>query len=238
MKTGTKTKVVRLYTVEDQEIYSKLYKTIFPPDGPVELIGILSNGNNKAITEALLKFNPDVLLIGTKMLNRHLIEALEQIRIDFPNIGIVLLIVFYSAESIELLRKLATKAEAGMAVFLKQSLERVDQLLRLIMAVSEGQVIVDLALTSFMFADKHDYPFLKEFTPRELEILSLLAKGYTNSAIAEALYIDVRTVHHHINSIYSKLKAESDFNSKHPRVSAARLYLETTGELLMTGVSG
>jgi len=54
-------------------------------------------------------------------------------------------------------------------------------------------------------------------------------------AIAEALYIDVRTVRHHINNMYSKLRADVDFNHKHPRVSAARIYLETTGELLIIG---
>jgi len=80
--------------------------------------------------------------------------------------------------------------------------------------------------------EKVEYPFLNQLTTREAEILSLLAKGYTNSAIAEALYIDIKTVEHHINSMYSKLRTSAEFNDKHPRVSAARIYLEATGELL------
>ena len=58
-----------------------------------------------------------------------------------------------------------------------------------------------------------------------------MAQGYTNSAIAQALFIEVKTVEHHLNSLYSKLKADSDFSNKHPRVTAARLYLQVTREL-------
>jgi len=93
-------------------------------------------------------------------------------------------------------------------------------------------VILDPTLSTLLFTGKAEYPVLKQLTARELEILSLLAKGHTNGAIAESLYIDVKTVEHHINSMYSKLKTTIDFNSKHSRVSAARLYLEATGELL------
>jgi len=69
-------------------------------------------------------------------------------------------------------------------------------------------------------------PFLKQLTTRELEILSLLSQGYTNSSIADTLFIDIKTVEHHLNSMYSKLKSDPDYNTKHLRVSAARLYLE------------
>ena len=63
------------------------------------------------------------------------------------------------------------------------------------------------------------------------EVLNLLSQGYTNSAIAGTLFIDIKTVEHHLNSIYSKLKADPDYGNKHLRVSAARLYLETMGDL-------
>ena len=103
---------------------------------------------------------------------------------------------------------------------------------RTILAVSQGQVILDPPLATFMFAGKPECPFLKQLTARELEILGLLSQGYTNSTIAEALYIDIKTVEHHLNSMYSKLKADPEFNAKHLRVSAARLYLETMGEVI------
>jgi DNA-binding NarL/FixJ family response regulator len=64
-----------------------------------------------------------------------------------------------------------------------------------------------------------------------LEILSLIAKGYTNSAIGEALFIDIKTVQHHITNIYGKILAEADVKKKHFRVSASRMYMENMGNL-------
>jgi DNA-binding NarL/FixJ family response regulator len=166
-----------------------------------------------------------------KKLDVNIIDELERIRNSYPGMGIVILITFYSSQDIELLRRLALCGESGMALFLKQSLDKVDQLCRTILAVSQGQVILDPPLATFMFAGKPECPFLKQLTTRELEILSLLSQGYTNSAIADTLFIDIKTVEHHLNSMYSKLKADPDYNTKHLRVSAARLYLETMGSL-------
>ena len=95
-----------------------------------------------------------------------------------------------------------------------------------------SHIILDPALANYIFGTKPKHPFLEQLTNRELETLSLVSKGYTNVAIAEALYIDVKTVEHHLNSMYSKLKAEDDVNNKHMRVTAARLYLQEVEGLL------
>jgi DNA-binding NarL/FixJ family response regulator len=171
------------------------------------------------------------LILSIKKLNADIIEELEKIRNSYTQIGIVILIVYYSSQDIELLRKLALCGESGMALFLKQSLDNVQQLYRTILAVHQGQVILDPPLATFMFAGKPECPFLKQLTTRELEILSLLSQGYTNLAIAESLFIDIKTVEHHLNSMYSKLKTDPDYNTKHLRVSAAKLYLEKMGML-------
>lgn len=223
----TKSKTVRLYVVEEQEIYREVYNSIFPSRAPVELLQVSANGDVGALMQAVSDLCPDVVLLSTKRLEINIIEELEQIRTDYPNIGIVLLLVFYSAQDIDLLRRLAQKGEGGMALFLKQSLDQIEQLYGIIVAVSQGQVILDPPLATFMFAGKPENPFLKQLTARELEVLSLLSRGYKNSAIAETLYIDIKTVEHHLNSMYSKLKVDPDFNDKHLRVSAARLYLKT-----------
>ncbi len=60
-----------------------------------------------------------------------------------PKIGIILLLGFCNPHDIELLRGLAMKGEGGIALFLKQSLDQIDQLCRTILAVSQGQVILD-----------------------------------------------------------------------------------------------
>ena len=226
-----KSETVSLYVVEEQEIYREIYLNILTPRENIEVVRVSENGERGAMMRAVSELCPDVLLLSVKKLNVDIIEELEQVRNSYPRMGIVILIVFYSSQDIELLRRLALCGESGLALFLKQSLDRVDQLCQFILAVSQGQVILDPPLATFMFAGKPECPFLKQLTTRELEILSLLSQGYTNSAIAETLFIDIKTVEHHLNSMYSKLKADPDYNTKHLRVSAARLYLETMGTL-------
>jgi DNA-binding NarL/FixJ family response regulator len=227
----TKSENIRLYIVEEQEIYREMYKAVLPERANIEILRVSSNGDKGVMTRTVSEVNPDVLLLSIRKLDISIIDELERIRNANPRMGIVILIVFYSSQDIELLRRLALCGESGMALFLKQSLDKIDQLCRTIIAVSQGQVILDPPLATFMFAGKPESPFLKQLTTRELEILSLLSQGYTNSSIADTLFIDIKTVEHHLNSMYSKLKTDPDYNTKHLRVSAARLYLESMGTL-------
>jgi DNA-binding NarL/FixJ family response regulator len=145
--------------------------------------------------------------------------------------GIVLVLGFCNFQDIEQLRQLALlKGGGGMAFFLKQPLDGMMSLCMAISAVSQGQFILDAPLAAFMFGGKPGPSFLKQFTPRELEILTLLANGYTNLSIAAALYIDIKTIEHHLNNIYNKLKENYEFGDKHLRVSVAKLYLDAIGD--------
>jgi NarL family two-component system response regulator LiaR len=227
----TKSETVSLYVIEEQEIYREMYRKVLAARENIEILQVSENGERGAMTRAVTELCPDVLLLSVKKLDVDIIDELERVRNAFPRMGIVILIIFYSSQDIELLRRLALCGESGLALFLKQSLDKVDQICQFIVAVSQGQVILDPPLATFMFAGKPECPFLKQLTTRELEILSLLSQGYTNSSIADTLFIDIKTVEHHLNSMYSKLKADPDYNTKHLRVSAARLYLETMGTL-------
>jgi DNA-binding NarL/FixJ family response regulator len=233
--TPTKLKTVRLYVVEEQEVYREVYKTIFssPRVGaPIDLVGTSTNGDIDVLRHTVSQLSPDVLLVGTKKLDRDIIEELGQIRLENPELGLVLLLVVCDAETVKQLRKLTVRGGGGMALFLKQSLDQVEQLCGAVLAVNQGQVILAPELATLLFTENNGHDFLRQLTARELEIVGLLSKGYTNTAIAEALYIDIKTVAHHINNMYSKLKAEVDFGDRHPRVSVARFYLEAAGELL------
>jgi DNA-binding NarL/FixJ family response regulator len=226
-----KSETARLYVIEEQELYREVYKQVLSMRNDIELLQVSAIEEIGTLPRAVSELCPDVLLLSVKKLDINTIEELEQIRNNYPGMGIVILLVYYSSQDIDLLRRLALSGEGGMALFLKQSLDKIDQLCQTILAVSQGQVILDPPLATFMFAGKPECPFLKQLTTREMEILSLLAQGYTNSAIAQTLYIDIKTVEHHLNSMYSKLKADPDYNDKHLRVSAARLYLGTVGDL-------
>ncbi len=230
-----KNQMVKLYIMEEQRIFNNIYKEVFSPMNSICLMGLTNTIDVAAVTPEIKSYDPNVLFISIKRLDQKIVEDLKQIRNDFPNLGFVISFISYNAQNIIAMRKLTASSQVGMALLLKQSVDRAEQLCSVIRAVNEGQVILDSMVTDLIFSEREQGP-IKELTPRERRIIDLISKGYTNSNIAKALYIDIRTVQHHINNIYSKLKEDPDFNVGHPRVSAARIYLETTGELLTCGV--
>jgi DNA-binding NarL/FixJ family response regulator len=233
--TRGESKRVRLFVVEEQGFYREVYKCALSIDGvgsAFDVLGMSASGRIGEARRAISELKPDVLLVGTKRLESGLIEELERVRVAHPGMGVVLLMVSYDVEAMQSLRRIALQGGGGMALLLKQHLDHPEELSEVLIAASRGQVLVDPMLTTALLAEKSKNQLSGQLTPRETEILSLMSKGYTNAAIADSLCIDVKTVEHHINSLYGKLRAESDFDSKHPRVSAARLYLEATGQLL------
>ncbi len=229
-----KNQLVKLYVMEEQRIFNNIYKEVFSPLNSIRLMGLTNNTDLKAVKPEIRSFGPDILFVSLKRLDQTIVEELKQMHSEFPNMSFVISFITYNAQNIISLRKLTSGSQCGMALLLKQSVDRAEQLCSVIKSVNEGQLILDSMVTDVIFAEKDQGP-IKELTPRERRIIDLISKGYTNSNIAKALYIDIRTVQHHINNIYSKLKEEPEFNTGHPRVSAARLYLETTGELVTCG---
>jgi DNA-binding NarL/FixJ family response regulator len=229
-----KNNMVKLYIIEEQRIFNNIYKEVFSPLNSICLLGLTNNTDIINVKQDIKSYDPDVLFISIKRLDQKMVESLKNIRNEFPAIGFVISFISYNAQNIIALRKLTSGSQTGLALLLKQSVDRSEQLCSIIRSVNEGQVILDSMVTDLIFSEKEQGP-IKELTPRELRIIDLIAKGFTNSNIATTLFIDIRTVQHHINNIYSKLKEDPNFNTGHPRVSAARMYLETTGELLTCG---
>lgn len=212
-------------------MFSVFYRTVFVPENGFTIIGTSEELDHAVIDNVLQQRRPDILLFGTRDLNQLVIDNVTDICIRFPSLGIVLLFDFYETESIKQLQKNVRNRVCGTAVYLKGSISNTEQICTILKWVKDGHFIFDPALTSIILTEKHHHTFLKGLTKRELEVLSLISEGCTNSAIAARLYIDIKTVRHHINSIYSKIQNEKEAGQKHPRVHAARIYLETTGDL-------
>lgn len=221
--------LLKLLVLESEEIYGHVYETLSQKNA-VKLLNMTDYAN---VAESIRENHPDVVLVGTRKLDINIISKLAKLCADNGNTGLVSLFSFYSQADIQALREIAPALRGGIAVFLKQSLGHTDQLVSIIKAVSQGQVILDPSLAFLMIGGKSTRPFLQKLTKRELEILDLLADGHTNLSIAGSLFIDIKTVEHHLNSMYSKLRADDKVNDKHPRVAAARLYLEEVGELVV-----
>ena len=221
---------IKLYIVEEQEILREAYRSAFPSENTIDVAGISGDSNPETVIGVLSAMQPDAVLLGTKMLQPATIAQLEEIRDRFPSIGIVLLSTLYDIQGIKQLREFTKKSSKGCAFLLKHSIDRVTQLIQVVHAVTEGQVILDsVVMEGLIGAGEAKTAFLKELTHRELEVLSWMAKGYRNGTIAEVLCVDPKTIERHINAIYSKLNMVTQ--SKHPRVNAIMLYLKATGQL-------
>jgi DNA-binding NarL/FixJ family response regulator len=219
----------KLCVLEEQEIFRKLYPSIFSTEFDLDILETPLNAQSTTYIKNIVK--PDLLLLSVKRLNENIFNQIMEFTREPRHPGIVLILLSYSQKETEWMRKVISSSKSGMALFLKKSLDLTDQLVGIIRSVRSGQVILDPVLSPILLANRSDCPFLKQMTTREQEILALLSNGLTNDAIAKDLYIDIKTVEHHINNLYGKMKSIMDFDRKHPRVEAARLYLEAVGEL-------
>jgi DNA-binding NarL/FixJ family response regulator len=113
---------------------------------------------------------------------------------------------------------------AGWSYLLRQSVNDVATLVRAIDGAAMGLVVLDpLVVESLGRRDTR----LSALTRRQLEVLSLMAKGYNNAAIARSLVLEEKSVENHINAIFGQLNLSRD-NAAHPRVKAVLLYLQET----------
>jgi DNA-binding NarL/FixJ family response regulator len=113
---------------------------------------------------------------------------------------------------------------AGWSYLLRQSVSDIATLVRAIEGAAMGLVVLDpIVLESLGRRDSR----LSALTRRQLEVLSLMAKGNNNAAIARALVLEEKSVENHINAIFGQLNLSRD-NAAHPRVKAVLLYLQET----------
>ena len=145
-----------------------------------------------------------------------------------PGMGLVLLFAYCDAQGIKALRKFSNGDSVGCAYMLKHSIDTPEQFTEVVQAVAQGRIIVDpKVMEGLIRSEDSGSGVLPGLSPREMEVLSWIAKGYRNNTIARVLSRDLRTVERHINSIYCKLQVDDD--SKDPRVNAALMFLNAAG---------
>jgi len=228
-------KRLKVLVEEEQDILREAYKVVLSQEPSMEIVGVgngisIATGDGETVERTLLETTPDLILIGTKLVQSSTIIGLETIRSDFPQIGIVLLSAHFDAESIGRLKGFARNSKRG-AYLLKGSISTGKELIRAIQDVAEGRVIVDPQVFAGLIQDSDlSHSDISLLTARELEVLGWLAMGYRNAAIAQVLCLEPKTVERHISNIFSKL-SNGDANIKHPRVDAVLHYFKATGQL-------
>jgi len=200
---------IRVLLVEDQALVREAFALLLQQYPEFEIVGAASSGRDAI--DLAERLEPDVILMDLIMPGMNGIEASRQIRKRLPNARILLLTAHIEEEQI---------VEALRAGVLGCVVKRSDsaELLLAIQTVRRGNPYISEALangrTAFdYFLDaRRDTSTGDPLTPREREILQLIAEGYQNQAIADALVISVKTVEAHKAHIKAKLRARSDMD--------------------------
>ncbi len=151
-------------------------------------------------------------------------------------VGLVLLFASYDAKGMRVLREFSKEGSGGRAYLLKHNLDTPEQLAQVVFSVAEGRVIVDPVIMGELIDDTgRAGSLLFDLSRKELEVLSWMARGYGDHAIASVLCRDLKTVERQVADIYGKLGVDSACGDC--RVSAALSYLKATG-LLSDGSFG
>jgi DNA-binding NarL/FixJ family response regulator len=171
--------------------------------------------------------SPDAVVLDIKMPPTHRAEGIEaalRIRQEHPDIGVVILSQYADPEyALELLRD----GSKGLAYLLKERLGRPTQLAEALHEVSQGGSILDPKVVDALVEAqrRRSRSRLHGLTEREYEVLTLMASGRTNAAIASALFLSERAVEKHINSIFRRLGLSEELDINH-RVAAVLFFLQ------------
>jgi DNA-binding NarL/FixJ family response regulator len=169
---------------------------------------------------------PDVAIIDIRMPPTHTNEGLQaarEIRKEMPDIGVVVLSAYIEETyALELLGEDA----AGVGYLLKDRVWDGDRFAEAVRRVAEGGSALDPEVVSHMLGRRRIKEPLEELTPREYDVLTLMAEGRSNQAIAEKLVISGRAVEKHVTSIFIKLKL-APAAEDHRRVLAVLAFLQS-----------
>jgi DNA-binding NarL/FixJ family response regulator len=169
---------------------------------------------------------PDVAIIDIRMPPTHTNEGLQAaraIREEMPDTGVVVLSAYIEETyALELLGEDA----AGVGYLLKDRVWDGDRFAEAVRRVAEGGSALDPEVVSHMLGRRRIKEPLEELTPREYDVLGLMAEGRSNQAIAEKLVISGRAVEKHVTSIFIKLKL-APAAEDHRRVLAVLAFLQS-----------
>ncbi|GBD23830.1 Oxygen regulatory protein NreC [bacterium HR29] len=200
---------IRVLLVDDHAVIRQALRRLLESFEGVEVVADVENGREAVL--AAQRTNPDVVLMDVVMPALNGVEATRQLRKAVPTARVIMLSGFVDEE------QLVDAIRAGASGYLVKRSD-VDEVLLAIRTVARGNTYFSAAL-----AEQFDVPALLYrakggdesvsgldlLTPREREVLQLIAEGYTNQRIAEELSVSIKTVEAHKAHISQKLKTKS-----------------------------
>jgi DNA-binding NarL/FixJ family response regulator/class 3 adenylate cyclase len=193
-------------------------------DGGFEVVGQAGTAD-----ELLLKvrsYSPDVALVDIRMPPTHTDEGLraaKEIRQKHPDTGVLVLSQYVEAGyAMELL----SESAEGVGYLLKDRVSDVEEFRSAVRRVAEGGSALDPTVVSQLVGRRRRDDPIAELTPREREVLELMAEGRSNHAIAEQLVVTERAVEKHVTNIFGKLGL-APAAEDHRRVLAVLAFLQS-----------
>jgi DNA-binding NarL/FixJ family response regulator len=183
---------------------------------------VLAVADATALIDAVAAHQPDFAIIDVRMpptMTSDGARAARQIREQYPHLPMMLL-----SQHIETRQSVALVASGGFGYLLKDRVLGVDDFLDAIRRVAAGGSALDPEIVAALLASAGHHDPLAVLSRREHEVLSLVAEGQSNAAVANRLHLGERTVETHMRSIFQKLRIP-DTGDTHRRVLAVLAYL-------------
>jgi DNA-binding NarL/FixJ family response regulator len=194
-------------------------------DAGLEVVG--QAGDYDDLLRKARAHKPDVCLVDIKMPPTHTDEGLRAaavIRSELPGTG-VLVLSQYVEEGYAL--ELLSDSAAGVGYLLKDRVGDVDRFVESVRRVGEGGSALDPEVVGRLLGRRRREDPLEALSPREREVLGLMAEGRSNHGIAQALVVTERAVEKHVTSIFGKLGLGAAPDD-HRRVLAVLAYVRST----------
>jgi DNA-binding NarL/FixJ family response regulator/class 3 adenylate cyclase len=206
--------------------------TVLLREGVARLLGdagfeiVAQSGTADDLLRHVAMHKPDVAIVDIRMPPTHTDEGLraaQEIRTRFPEVGVLVLSQYVEpGYALELL----SESAEGVGYLLKDRVSDVDEFTAAVRRVGEGGSALDPAVVSQLVGRRRKDDPLEEISPREREVLELMAEGRSNQAISERLFITPRAVEKHVTSIFHKLRLPAS-SEDHRRVLAVLTYLRS-----------
>jgi DNA-binding NarL/FixJ family response regulator len=213
---------VRVVVADDSTLLREGVVRLLEEAG-LEVVG--QAGDGEELLRKVRAHKPDVAVVDVRMPPTHTDEGLRaarEIRAELPEVSVLVLSQYVE---VAYARELLAESAEGLGYLLKDRVADVGALTDAVRRVGEGGSALDPEVVSQMLGRRRRDDPLEELTPREREVLGLMAEGRSNAAIAAELVVSERAVEKHVTGIFGKLELETS-GEDHRRVLAVLRFLD------------